>query len=87
MALTDAEWTAAATAAVNRYAPDAPPDVRAAAVEMVTTVLPEMSAQTASFADQSVTSFPGVDAIRRSGASGLLAPWRRPRARVIEAAT
>ena len=39
------------------------------------------------FADQKVDyAGLGANLIRRCGASSILAPWRRPRARVIEAA-
>ena len=89
MALTLTQATAAATTIITNYAPGAPADVRTAAVELLTKTIkagPEIAS--AEFADQKVDYHNlGSALIRRSGASSMLAPWRRPRARVIKAAS
>ena len=91
MNLTTDQRTAIA-AEVERYAPGAPADLRSAAVELVTAHLESMDTAigSTSFGDQSMTTHPPnlVSAVfRQSGATALLASWRRPRARVIEAAS
>ena len=89
MALTDAARTAAATAIVQDFAPSAPADVRAAAVHLVAeSIRYDPLTESVQFADQEVkyTNL-GPSIIRRCGASSILAPWRRPRARAIEVAS
>ena len=89
MAVTLAQATAAATAIVNHHAPGAPPDVKNAAVELLAASIrtgPEIAS--VEFSDQKIdyqNYGPGL--IRRCGAASMLAPWRRPRGRVIEAAS
>ena len=89
MALTLQKATDAATAIVDNHAPGAPAAVRTAAVELLAKTIkagPEIAG--AAFADQKVDYHnlgPGL--IRRCGAASMLAPWRRPRGRVIEAAS
>ena len=86
MALTDAALTAAAGTLVDRYAPGVPAEVRQAAVHLVAESLrqPPFVSQI-QFADQQYQFVGGMDIIRRSGASSILASYRRPRARVLEA--
>ena len=89
MALTLQKATDAATAIVDHHAPGAPAAVRAAAIALLATSIrtgPEIAG--VHFADQQVdyqNYGPGL--IRRCGAASMLAPWRRPRGRVIEAAS
>ena len=89
MALTGAERTAAATAIVANFAPGAPGDVRTAAVDLVErSIENDPLVSGVQFADQQVDyATAGPSIIRRCGAASILAPWRRPRARVIEAAS
>ena len=88
MALTEAQARAAAVELVLNHAPGAPPDVRTAAVELlVKSIRSDPLVASVEFADQKVDyASLGANLIRRCGASSILAPWRRPRARVIEAA-
>ena len=89
MALSDAQARTAASAIVSNYAPEAPADVRTAAVEMVELSMRDTpyDADT-QYDDQRVSTHNlGANIIRRCGAASILAPWRRPRARVIEAAS
>ncbi len=88
MAVTEAQAQAASTAIVNNYAPDAPGDVQTAAIELlVKSIRSDPLVASVGFADQKVDyAGLGANLIRRCGASSILAPWRRPRARVIEAA-
>ena len=70
----------------NRNAPGAPAAVKAAAVDLVSRSI-EYDPLTSSvqFADEQVdyqNLGPGIS--RRCGASSILAPFRRPRERVIE---
>ena len=89
MAVSAAHAQAAATAIVDNHAPGAPAAVRTAAVELLATTIkagPEIAG--AAFADQKVDYHNlGPALIRRCGAASMLAPWRRPRGRVIEAAS
>ncbi len=89
MAVTAAQARAAAVAAVDDYAPHAPADVRTAAVEMlIDSYLDPPYENDVQFADQQASTHNlGPSHIRRSGASSLLAPWRRPRARALEVGT
>ena len=79
-------------AEVERYAPGAPADLRSTAAELVAAHLESIDTahESIGFGSQSVGSFAPnlVSAVfRQSGATALLASWRRPRARVIEAAS
>ena len=89
MALTVEQARAVATAWIGRYAPGAPADVQTGAVELLAQSLcVDPAVADVSFSDSEVKYHDhGPSAIRRSGALPLLAPWRRPRARVIEAAS
>ena len=85
MALSEAQREAAATALVDRYAPDAPADVRTAAVSLVVKSL-KTPAHVAAvrFEDQGIDYQTGFDLMRRCGATSILAAWRRPRARALK---
>ena len=87
--LTRAQAAAAAVLMVDHYAPDAPAAVRTAASSMVEqSILDAPYDDETRFSDQVTTTHNlGPNIIRRCGASSILAPWRRPRARVIEAAS
>ena len=89
MAVSEAEARAAAVEIVTNYAPAAPADVRTAAVAMlVDSMLDPPYENDVQFAGQQVSTHNlGPNLIRRCGASSILAPWRRPRARVIEEAS
>ena len=89
MALTEEQASATATEWVTRYAPGAPASVQEAAVELLANTLRTHTAvSNVEFADERVAYHDwGPSAIRRSGALPLLAPWRRVRARAIEAAS
>ena len=89
MALTEAERQKAATMIVANYAPSAPAEVQRAAVDMVAESLRDPPYENeVHFADQQVSTHNlGPSIIRRCGASSILAPWRRPRARIIEGAS
>ena len=92
MALTAAEALAAATEAVASYAPDAPAAIRTAAIGRLTDWIerfPADGSTAVGYDGQSLSTMQAgtVDALRASGAAELLAPWRRPRGRVIEAAS
>jgi hypothetical protein len=81
MALTAAERRAAAEAAVDSYAPSAPAAIRTAAVDLVAEHLEDPTVAETHFADQQIQEHNfGPAALKRSGASALLAAWRRPRA-------
>ena len=86
--MTEAQARTAASAIVSNYAPDAPADVQTAAVELLIDSLRDLPYENDThFADQQVSTHNlGANLIQRCGASSILAPWRRPRARVIEAA-
>ena len=86
--LTVAEAVVAATAVVGNYCTDPPPDVRAAAISKLASHYrdyPDDGITNTQFSDQSAAWKPSSRAMLDSGASALLAPWRRPRARLIEA--
>ena len=89
MALTAQQRLQAAAAMVDNYAPGAPAEVRTAAVEMVAQSIDDVPYDNEThFADQQVSTHNlGPAIIRRCGAASILAPWRRPRARVIEGAS
>lgn len=85
--LTAAQATAAATAMVDDFAPGAPADVKTAARQMVAQTLQrDPSTTNVQFQGRSVSWSNGSNVLRRCGAAGILAPWRRPRARPIKAA-
>ena len=87
---TAAELLEAATAIVDDYAPSAPAIVKKQAVELLRISLGQHPhIEKTEFEDQAVTYSPPIAAnlIRRSGASSILAPWRRPRARALEVST
>lgn len=87
--LTRAQAAAAAVLVVDHYAPGAPADVRAACASMVEqSIIDTPYDNETHFADQQTSTHNlGPNIIRRCGAASILAPWRRPRARVIEAAS
>ena len=87
--MTEAQAQAAASAIVSNYAPEAPADVRTAAVELMIDSLRDLPYDNdTQFDDQQTSTHNlGTNLIRRCGASSILAPWRRPRARVIEGAS
>ena len=87
--MTEAQARTAASAIVSNYAPGAPEDVRTAAVELLIDSLRDLPYDNETrFEDQVVSTHNmGANLIRRCGASSILAPWRRPRARVIEGAS
>ena len=86
--MTDAQARTAASTIVSNYAPEAPADVRTAAVDLMVDSIRDLPyVQSTQFDDQKVDEHNlGPNLIRRCGASSILAPWRRPRARVIEGA-
>ncbi|MXY17104.1 MAG: hypothetical protein F4Y57_08960 [Acidobacteria bacterium] len=84
---TDAERLAAGRALVDRFAPGAPESIKTTAAKLVARSMvlgPEVSI---AHADQRI-DFGGTgdraNLLRRSGAAGILAPWRRPRSRPIK---
>ena len=76
---------------VRQYCPGAPANVQAVAAAMVEPVLRAGGGDTqqSQLDGEMITSRDAMraDVVRRSGAAGILAPWRRPRARPIEAAS
>ena len=89
MALTAAEALAAAGALVDDFCTDPPAEVRIAAIARLSNWLrssPDDGTTTTTHGDQSGSWKPSSRAMLDSGASQILAPWRRPRARLIEAA-
>ena len=83
---------AAVDAEVERYAPGAPVGLRSTAAELVASHLEaiDTARESEAFGNQSAGNFAPsmVSAVFRAcGATALLASWRRPRARVIEAAS
>lgn len=81
MALTEAQARAAATAQVERYAPDAPEAIQTAAVERMTDyLLIPVGIRQAQESGNMVTYAASPAALTASGAAALLAPWRAPRA-------
>ena len=89
MALTRPQARAAAQAVVDDFAPAAPADVRTAAAAMVEqSMLDTPYDDEIGYDDQRATTHNlGANIIRRCGASSILAPWRRPRARAIAEAS
>ena len=90
MALSNQQAETAARALVTRYAPDAPTEVVTAAMDLLRQAIRlPVGVEEAAFSDQTVhyEGRAGADLLRRSGAASLLASYRRPRARVIEAAS
>ena len=92
MAVITTAQRAALSAEVLRYAPGAPAELVAVAADLVIAHVQALPAteKAVRFADQDVEYWaPGQMAavIRMSGAAALLASWRRPRARAIEAAS
>ena len=87
MALTAAEARAAAEALIDSYCTDPPADVRTAAIAKLAAHLrdyPDDAVVSVSFGDQASSWKPSSRALLDSGASHILAAWRRPRARLIE---
>ena len=95
MAVDDTAAAETAAELVRQYAPEAPADVRATAAALVEVVLEyDANGAGAAHADlreggsgASYRDPMRADIVRRSGAAGILAPWRRPRARPIAGAT
>ena len=90
MALTHAEAEAAAEAMVDDFCTDPPAEVRTAAIAKLISHLrnyPDDGVTNTQFSDQSASWKPSSRALLDSGASQLLAPWRRPRARLVEASS
>ena len=88
MALTAAEALDAAEALVDDYCVLPPAGIRTAAVAQLAEHLrhyPADGTVSTQHGDQSSSWKPSSRALLDSGASELLAPWRRPRARLIEA--
>ena len=89
MPVVDAAGVAAEL--VRQYCPGAPANVQEAAAAMVEPLIrqggtdlqqSQLDGEMATFRDAM-----RADVVRRSGAAGILAAWRRPRARPIEAAS
>ena len=92
MALTAAEALAAATAQVDHYCTDPPAAVRTAAIGRLANYLqryPSDGVSSISHADQTASWQKNelAGALHASGAAALLSAWRRPRGRIIEAAS
>ena len=88
MALTAAESMAAAEALVDDYCVLPPAEIRTAAIAKLSAHLrhyPADGTTNTQHGDQSSSWKPSSRALLDSGASELLAPWRRPRARLVEA--
>ena len=86
--LTAAEALAAATAVVDDYCTAPPATVRTAAIAKLSAHFrsyPDDGVTNAQHGDQSASWKPSSLAMIDSGAAALLASWRRPRARLIEA--
>ena len=88
--VTTTQALAAAEATVDRFAPDAPDAIKTVAVNRLATWyqrFPADGSTNVGFNDQSLSTMQAgaVDALRGSGAAGLLAPWRTPRARKVTA--
>ena len=88
--LTAAEALAAATEAIDSYCTDPPASIRTAAIGQLANHLqryPSDGIASVSHSDQTVSwqRSEMASGIMLSGAAALLAPWRRPRGRVIEA--
>ena len=92
MAVTAAAALAASTAYVDAYCTDPPAEIRTAAIGLFARWIeryPSDGIVSVNHSDQSVSWAPIAmgSGVMLSGAAALLAPWRRPRARVIEAAS
>lgn len=91
--MTPAAQATVAAELVRQYCPAAPADVQEIAAQMVLEVLKAGSRGAVTVmsgldGEQITRRDPmRADAVRRSGAASILAPWRRPRARPIEAAS
>ena len=88
VALTATEAMAAAEALVDDYCVAPPSDVRIAAIARLAShlrVYPDDGTTSTQHGDQSASWKPLATAMIDSGASALLASWRHPRARLIEA--
>ena len=88
MALTAAEAMAAAEALVDDFCTNPPSEVRTAAIAKLAEHFrgfPSDGTVAGQHGDQSASWKPSSQAMLDSGASELLAPWRRPRARLVEA--
>ena len=88
--VTATQATSAAESTVDRFAPDAPDAIKLVAVNRLARwyqSFPADGSTNVSFGDQSSGTMQAgaVDALRGSGAAGLLAPWRTPRARKVTA--
>ena len=90
MALTHAEAEAAAEALIDNYCTDPPAEVRTAAIAKLAEHLrsyPSDGLTNTQFGDQGASWKTSSPAMFDSGASQILAPWRRPRARLVEASS
>ena len=88
MALTASEAMAAAEALVDDFCTNPPAEVRTAAIVKLAAHyrhFPDDGTTNTQHGDQSGSWKPSSRAMLDSGASALLAPWRRPRARLVEA--
>ena len=89
--LTHAEAESAATDAVDNYCVNPPDSIRTAAIGRLTNWIersPSAGESSINHSDQSVSwqKSDMASGIMLSGSAALLAPWRRPRARLVEAA-
>ena len=85
MAVTNVQLVAAATTAVDQYAPNAPEEVKVIAREMLIAFYPAMfqnrGVERIEFGDQQVEFSTRIHlGMQRSGAAEILSQWRRPRA-------
>ena len=92
MAVTASEALAASTAYVDAYCTDPPAEIRTAAIGLFARWIeryPSDGIVSVNHSDQSVSWAPIAmgSGVMLWGAAALLAPWRRPRGRVIEAAS
>ena len=88
--VTTTQALAAAEATVDRFAPDAPDTVKLVATNRLAIWyqrFPADGTTNVGLSDQTLATMQAgaVDALRGSGAAGLLAPWRTPRARKVTA--
>ena len=88
--VTTTQALAAAKATVDRFASGAPDAIKLVATNRLATWyqrFPADGSTNIGFSDQSVATMQAgaVDALRGSGAAGLLAAWRRPRSRKVTA--
>ena len=88
MALTPAELEAAVREFIDRQAPGAPDSIRALAADRMASYLALPDETMLGLDGQQMSrASPSLAVLRASGAGELLAPYRRPRARVVEAAS